>query len=93
MIEYGAFIAAAVLITIRHDLERWSCVAIGLVSSFLLYKTVYSLILLRPHENVYGFVSWLEPVAIFIGAVAVWRLGIILRGHPSLKPLEHPSRA
>jgi hypothetical protein len=93
IVEYGAFIGAAVLITIRHDLERWSCVAISLVSSFLLYKRVYLLILLRPLENGYGFVSWLQPIAIFIGAAAVWRMGVVLRGHPFLKPLEHPSPA
>jgi hypothetical protein len=93
IVEYGAFIGAAVLITIRHDVERWSCVAIGLVSSFLLTKRVYMLILLIPLENVYGFVSWLQSIAIFIGAAAVWRMGIILREHPVLKPLEHPSPA
>jgi len=93
VVEYGAFIAAAVLITVRHDLERWSCVAISLVSAFLLYKRVYIVILSRPLENVYGFVSWLQPIAFFIGAVAVWRMGVILRGHPFLKPLEHPSPA
>jgi hypothetical protein len=93
IVEYGAFIGAAVLITIRYDVERWSCVAISLVSSFLLYKRVYMLIMLRPLENVYGFASWLQPIAIFIGAAAVWRMGVILRGHHFLKPLEHPSPA
>jgi hypothetical protein len=93
VVEYGAFIGAAILITIRHDLERWSCVAISLVSSFLIYKRVYLFILLRPLENGYGFVSWLQPIAIFIGAAAVWRMGVILRGHPFFKPLEHPSPA
>jgi hypothetical protein len=93
IVEYGAFVGAAVLITIRHDVERWSCVAISLVSSFLLYKRVYMLVLLIPLENVYGFVSWLQAIAIFIGAAAVWRMGVILRGHPVLKPLEHPSPA
>ena len=92
-VEYGAFIGAAILITIRHDVERWSCVAISLASLFLLYKRVYTLILFRPLENVHGFASWLQPVVIFIGAAAVWRMGIILRGQPSLKPLEHPSPA
>lgn len=93
IVEYGAFIAAALFLTLRHDVERWSCVAISLVSAFLLYKRIYMLILLRPLENVYGFVSWLQPIAIFIGAAAVWRMGVILRGHPFLKPLEHPSPA
>ena len=93
VVEYGAFIGAAILITIRHDLERWSCVAISLVSSLLLFKRVYLLILLRQLESSYGFVSWLQPIAIFIGAAAVWRMGVILRGHPFLKSLEHSSPA
>ena len=91
-VEYGSFIAAAILITIRHDVERWSCVAISLASAFLLYKRVYLLIMLRPPENVY-FVYWLQPVLVLIGAAAVWRMGVILRGQASLKPLAHPSPA
>jgi hypothetical protein len=91
VVEYGAFMGAAVLITIRRDVEIWAAVAICLVSSFLIFNRFYTLILLRQLESSYGFVSWLQPIAIFIGAVAVWRMAVILRGHPSLKPPEHPS--
>ena len=93
LVEYGAFIAAAILITIHHDVERWTCVPISLVSAFLLYKRVYILILLRALEQGHGFILWLQPVAIFVCAAAVWRMGVILRGRAFLKPSEHPSPA
>jgi hypothetical protein len=93
VVEYGAFMGAAVLITIRRDVESWAAVAICLVSSFLIFNRFYTLILLRQLESSYGFLSWLQPVAIFIAAAAVWRMGSLLRDHPSLKPLEHPSPA
>jgi hypothetical protein len=93
IVEYGAFMGAAVLIATRRDVEGWTAVAISLASSFLLYKRLYTLILLRQLESGHSFVSWLQPILILIGAAAVWRMGIILREQPFSKPLEHPSPA
>jgi hypothetical protein len=78
-VKYGAFIAAAVLITKRRDVERWTGAVISLVSLYLLYKSVFSLVLLRSLDQGNGILFWLQPVILFVGGAAVWRVGSVLR--------------
>jgi hypothetical protein len=89
-VKYGAFVGAAVLITMRREVERWTAAAISLVSAYMLYKSVYSIVLLRSLDQGHEFLLWLQPVAMFVGGAAVWRMGSVLReqfpersAHPS----------
>jgi hypothetical protein len=75
-VKYGAFIGAAVLISMRRDVERWTAAVISLVSADLLWKGVYTIILLRMPGNAFPF--WLQPIAMFLGGAAVWRMGSVL---------------
>jgi hypothetical protein len=80
----------------RRDIERWTGVVISLVSAYLLYKSVHSLIMLRALDHGDGLLFWLQPVAMFIGGAAVWRMGSILReqslrSDPSIRPPQEIS--
>jgi hypothetical protein len=76
LVEYGAIIAAAVLITVRHGIERWTGAAISLISAYLLYTAVRSMILVEfPSE---GPMFWLQPIVMLVGGAAVWRMGSVL---------------
>lgn len=90
-VKYGAFIGAAVLISMRRDVERWTAAVISLVSAYLLWKGVYTIILLRIPEQGNAFMFWLQPVAIFVGGAAVWRMGSVLRGQPCSEWSARPS--
>jgi hypothetical protein len=90
-VKYGAFVGAAVLITMRRGVERWTGAVISLVSGYMLYKSVYSLVLLNLPDQRHGFVFWLQPVAMFVGGAAVWRMGTVLREQPFPERSTHPS--
>ena len=77
LLAYGAFIGAAVMITIRHDIERWTGAVISLISAYLLYKAIRAMFLVEfPSEDV---MFWLQPVVMLVGGAAVWRMGSVLR--------------
>lgn len=77
LLAYGAFIGAAVMITIRHDIERWTGAVISLISAYLLYKAIRAMFLVEfPSEDV---MFWLQPVVMLVGGAAVWRMGCVLR--------------
>jgi hypothetical protein len=78
-VKYGAIIGAALLITMRRDVERWTGAVISLISAYLLYKSAYSLVMLRSLDQGNGLLFWLQPVAMFVGGAAVWRMGSVLR--------------
>jgi hypothetical protein len=78
-VKYGAFIGAAVLITMRRDVERWTGAVISLISAYMLYKAVSSLVLLGFPDQRHGLMFWLQPVIMFVGGAAVWRMGSALR--------------
>jgi hypothetical protein len=78
-VKYGAFIGAAVLITMRRDVERWTAAVISLISAYMLYKSVYSIVLLRSLDLGQGLMFLLQPVAMFVGGAAVWHMGSVLR--------------
>jgi hypothetical protein len=89
--KYGAFIGAAVLISMRRDVERWTAAVISLVGAFLLWRGVYPIILLRMPELGKALMFWLQPVVIFVAAAAVWRMGSVLRGQQRPEWSARPS--
>lgn len=78
VVKYGSFIAAAVVITLRRDVEIWAGVVISLISAFHLYQ------LLRPYFVTEGLrqpsdmLFWLQPIVMLVGGAAVWRIGSVL---------------
>jgi len=80
LVEYGAFIGAAVLITMRRDVERWTGAAISLISAYTLYKAITPMFLVEiPGYRGDGPLFWMEPVVMLVGGAAVWRMGSVLR--------------
>jgi hypothetical protein len=79
-VKYGAFIAAAALITLRRDVERWTGAAIALVSAYMLYNALRPLFVVDRFGQGDGLSFWLQPVIMLVGGAAVWRLGSLLRG-------------
>lgn len=47
LVKYGAFIGAAVLISLRRNVEHWAGAAISLISAYLLYKAISSMFLVN----------------------------------------------
>ena len=79
LVKYGAFIGAAVLISLRRNIEHWAGAAISLISVYLLYKAISSMFLVNIPGRGDGLMSWLQPVLMFVGATALWRMGSVLR--------------
>jgi hypothetical protein len=75
LIEYGAFIGATAMITIRRDVERWTGAVISLIIAYLFYQATL------PYEVLVDdtLMFWTQPVVMLIGAAAVWRMGSVLR--------------
>jgi hypothetical protein len=90
LVGYGAFIGAAVLITMRRDIERWTGAAISLVTAYVLYKAITPMFLVEiPGYRGDGPLFWLEPVVMFVGGAAVWRIGSVLRAQAhSERPVQ-----
>jgi len=82
LLKYGAFIGAAVMITIRRDVERWAGAAISLISAYLFYQVMWPTYLLEGQVETALF--WLQPVVMLIGGAAVWRMGSVLRAQSHL---------
>jgi hypothetical protein len=79
LVKYGAFIAAAALITLRRDVERWTGAVISLVSAYMLYNALRPLFVVDRFGQGDGLAFWLQPVIMLVGGAAVWRLGSLLR--------------
>lgn len=75
-VEYGAFIGAAVLVTVRRDVEVWAGVVISLIGVHVLYDTMRMLFVVEMRGGDLTF--WLQPVVMLIGGAAVWRIGSVL---------------
>lgn len=73
---YGAFIGAAVLVTIRHDIEVWAGAVISLIGVHILYDITRQMFAVELRSG--DLMFWLQPVFILIGAAAVWRIGSVL---------------
>jgi hypothetical protein len=74
-VEYGAFIAAAVLVTMRRDIEVWAGAVISLIGLYILYGIVRPMFIVELRGDT---MFWLQPVLMLIGGAAVWRIGSIL---------------
>jgi len=74
-VKYGAFIGAAVLITMRHGIEPWAGAAISLISAYMLYSAVRVMLVVELRGDL---MFWLQPVLMLVGAAAVWRIGSVL---------------
>jgi hypothetical protein len=74
-LEYGAFVAAAVLVTARRDIEVWAGAIISLIALYMLYHTVQSILIVELRGDT---VFWLQPVLMLVGGAALWRIGSVL---------------
>jgi hypothetical protein len=79
LVKYGAFIGAAVLISLRRNIEHWAGAAISLISAYLLYKAISPMFLVSILGRGDGLMFWLQPVLMLVGGTAVWRMGSVLR--------------
>jgi hypothetical protein len=77
LVKYGAVAAAALLITARRDIERWTGAVISLISAYMLYKALWPSYPVVGQAE--GLAFWLQPVLMFVGGAAVWRMGSLLR--------------
>ena len=84
LVKYGAIIMAAMLITSRYNVERWTGIVISLVSAYLLYESLRWLFVTGFPRD--GLMTWLQPVIMLIGGAAVWRMGSLLRGSAPQRP-------
>ena len=75
LLKYGAIIGAAVLITMRHEIEPWAGAAISLISAYMIYSLARSVLAVGyPGELMF----WLQPILMLVGGAAVWRMGTAL---------------
>jgi hypothetical protein len=79
-VEYGAVIAAAVLVTMRRDIEVWAGAVVCLIGIYMLYDTI-RLLFVAAELRVFVAADpmfLVQPVLMLIGAAAVWRIGSVL---------------
>lgn len=88
LVKYGAIIAAAELITLRRNVERWAGSVIGLIGIYMLYTVLRSLFVVDRLGYGDGPMFWLQPVMMLIGGAAVWRMGSVLHTRLTPPPLE-----
>jgi hypothetical protein len=74
-VEYAALIGAAVLLTRRRGIEPWTAVVLSLIGCIMSYNNL-RLILGAEAHTIPSF--WSQPFIMFIGGVAVWRIGSVL---------------
>jgi len=79
ILTYGVFIGASILIAVRWNVERWTAVAISLVSAYLLYEAMRRSFWAMGFGDGDGVMFWLQPIVMLFGAAAVWRIGVVLR--------------
>jgi hypothetical protein len=76
LVQYGAFIGAAVLITMRRDVEPWAGAVICLISAYMICNTIRQMFVVEwPGDLMF----WLRPILMLVGGAAVWRMGSVLR--------------
>ena len=89
LLKYGAFIGAAVLISLRRNIEFWAATVISLISVYFLYQAISAMFFSFIPGRGDGLMFWLQPVVVFIGGAAVWRMGSILRRQTGLERPMH----
>jgi hypothetical protein len=80
LVGYGAFIGAAVLVTMRRDIEVWAGAVISLIGVHMLYDTI-RLMFVAAELRVFvaaDLMFLVQPVLMLIGGAAVWRIGSVL---------------
>ena len=75
LVKYGAFIGAAVMVTLTRNMERWIAVTIGLVGLILIYEIIMWTFATGLRGDT---MFWLKPVLFLVGSAAVWRIGSLL---------------
>jgi len=75
LVKYGAFIGAAVMVTLTRNMERWIAVTIGLVGLILIYEIIMWTLATGSRGDT---MFWLKPVLFLVGGAAVWRIGSLL---------------
>jgi hypothetical protein len=80
LVGYGSFIAAAMLITIRYDVEPWAGAAISLISAYMIYDSINQMFVVEFPD---ALTFWLRPVVMLVGGAAVWRMATVLRTRAS----------
>jgi hypothetical protein len=78
IVKYGSFIAAAVVITLRRDVESWAGVVISLISAFHLYQILRPYFVTEVLRQPSDLLFWLQPIVMLVGGAAVWRIGSVL---------------
>ena len=74
-VEYAALVGASVLVTARRRIEPWAGVVISLIGCIMLYHALR----LAFGAEVHTIPSiWPQPLIVFIGGAAVWRIGALL---------------
>jgi hypothetical protein len=81
-VKYGAFIGAAMLVVTRRGIERWTGIAIGLISAYLLYRDLRPLFVDDGFTYNVGLTFWLWPGVMLVGGAAIWRMGSLLHASP-----------
>ena len=76
--KYGAVVAAPVVLVVRRHLEYWTLVPIVGIALLEVYGVLFPRSAMSGGQY-YGLMIWLRPVAFFIAAAALWRLGALLR--------------
>ena len=82
LVGYGALIGAAIVVTMRRDIEVWAGVVISLIGIHMLYDTI-RLLFVAAEVRVFvaargDLVFWVQPALMLIGGAAVWRIGSVL---------------
>ncbi|NPU09938.1 hypothetical protein HL666_04115 [Bradyrhizobium sp. 83002] len=75
LVACGAFIGAALVLSLRRGGEPWTGVVLSLIVAHMLYDAMRLTFVLEVHERV---VSLWGPATMLVAAIAVWRIGTVL---------------
>jgi hypothetical protein len=90
ILSYISYVGFVIVISRRRHIEIWISAVVTAVGIYLIYKVV-KLMLWIPIEGQHdGLIAWPEPVIMFIGGVAVWRLGSVLSAQATTATAPYP---
>jgi hypothetical protein len=93
VLSYISYVSLVIVISRTRHIEIWISAVVTAVGSYLIYKVVV-LMLWIPIEGQHdGLIGWPEPVIMFIGGVAVWRLGSVLSAQATTDAAPAPFQA
>jgi hypothetical protein len=76
LVAYGAFIGAALVLTMRQGAEPWTGIVISLIAAHMLYDAMRLTFVLEARGQT---TSLFGSALVLMGAAAVWRIGALLR--------------